>query len=59
MNTAPGILPGVEGCDTKEEEDAMDCEWDLSDWTLSPKDLTILAHFAITTSSTRRRLMSG
>ena len=43
------ILPDVEGCDNKEEEDAMDCELDSDSSDLPPTDLTILANSAIPT----------
>ena len=48
-------FPDVEGCDNKEEEDACIVSQTQTARTLLLKDLPILAHSAITTSSTRRR----
>ena len=59
MNAALDILPDVEGCDNKEEEDACIVSQTQTAWTLPLKDLIILAHSVITTSSTRKRLLSN
>ena len=58
MNAAHDILPDVEGCDYDEEEDACIASQTQTAKTLPLKYLTILAHSAIPTSSTRRRLLS-
>ena len=58
MNAAHDILPDVEGCENEEEEDACIMSQTQTARTLPLKDPTILAHSAMMTSSTRRRLLS-
>ena len=57
MNALHNILPDVERCDNKEEEDACIVSQTRIAWTLPLKDLTILVRSAIPISSTRRRLL--
>ena len=52
------FFPDVEGCDNKEEENACILSRTQTSRTLHLKDKTILANSVITTSSTRRRLLS-